>query len=253
MLDLEHLSYSSISLYLDCGESWRRKYVEKQPTIVSPALIFGSAFHDTVEAAVGDPSADLLKTWTVKWNKRVGEADVAWGADTPEFHHNEGLRILSDQYVQEAIRAIKVGRDDMGIKVERKVELRVPGVPIPIIGFIDLITVDNIPCDLKTSARSWSEAKAADQLQSLFYLAALNQAGDDSHGWRFVHCVFVKTKEPKVQFFQHTHGPGEIFFLFKLIQSVWKGIERDVFPINPTGWKCDPKYCDFWADCKGKY
>lgn len=255
MLDLEHLSYSSISLYLDCGEAWKRKYVEKQPTIVSPALIFGSAFHDTVEAAVGDPGADLLKTWTAKWNKRVGEADVAWGVDTPEFHHNEGHRILSADNVQGAIRSIRVGHDDDGAGplVEQKVELRVPGVPIPIIGYIDLMTTDGVPADLKTAARAWTDAKAADSLQGLFYLAALNQAGKTAHAWRFRYYIFVKTKTPQVQIIEHTHHPGEIFFLFKLIQSIWRGIEQGVFPINPTGWKCDPKYCDFWADCRGKY
>ena len=103
-------------------------------------------------------------------------------------------------------------------KLSAKVELRVPGVPVPVIGYIDLILEDGTPADLKTSKSSWPEAKATDSLQGLFYLAALNQAGMKTSG-KFTHLIFVKTKEPKVQVLENTHGTKELFFLFEIITA----------------------------------
>lgn len=249
---IDHLSYSSITSYLDCPENWRRKYIAKEPTQSSPALVFGSAFHDTVEKFVQTPESDILSIWGGAWAKAVEGQKVFWGTDSPEETHNDGIRMFSNVALLSELKKIIPGRDASGPKIERKVELHVPGVPIPVIGYIDIILEDGTPADFKTSAKSWSDAKAIDSLQGLFYLAALNQAGIDIN-WKFVHYIFVKTKEPKFQRLENQHTPGELFFLFELIKRVWQGIEKEVFPMNPTGWKCSDKYCDFYQDCRGKY
>lgn len=249
---IDHLSYSSITLFLDCAEAWRRKYVAGEKTVATPALVFGSAFHGAVEELV--THKDLSKTvpaWSTAWNKAI-EQPVDWELDTPEEHYNEGVRMLTAPVVQETLLGIMPGQDADGVQIERKVELRVPGVPVPVIGYIDSILSDGTPADFKTSARSWSDDKAQDSLQSLFYLAALNQAGVKIN-WQFQHIVFVKTKEVKVQRITHSHKPGELFFLFELIKRVWMGIERENYLINPTGWRCNPRYCDFYAQCRGRY
>lgn len=249
---IEHLSYSSISMYLDCPESWHRKYILKEPVRSSPALVMGSAFHGTIEKLVVNPGIDVLSTWAEEWGKVVKDQNVFWGTDTPEEIFNDGVRMFSNSTLLSEIKKIKPGMDEQGAKIERKVELRVPGVPIPVIGYIDIILQDGTPADFKTSARSWSDDKAADSLQGLFYLAALNQAGIDIN-WKFKHIIFVKTKEPKVQFLENIHKPGELFFLFDLIQRVWLGIQNEVYVMNPTTWRCNSKYCDWFADCRGKY
>lgn len=249
---IDHLSYSSVTSYLDCPENWRRKYIAKEPTQSSPALVFGSAFHGTIEELVVNPLGNVLSIWDESWTKALEGQSIFWGTDTPEETYNDGVRMFSNQALLAEIRKIVPGSDERGAKIERKVELRVPSVPIPIIGYIDIILQDGTPADFKTSARSWSDDKAADSLQGLFYLAALNQAGVEIN-WKFKHIIFVKTKEPKVQILENVHKPGELFFLFDLISRVWQGIEKEVFPMNPTTWKCTDKYCDFYANCRGKY
>ena len=252
MGEINHLSYSSITVYLDCPENWRRKYIAKEPTQSSPALVFGSAFHGTIEKLVVNPDLEPLSMWGEAWGKALEGQQVFWGSDTPDEIYNDGVRMFSDRALLEEVYKIKPGKDESGPKIERKVELRVPGVPVPVIGYIDVILEDGTPADFKTSARSWSDDKAQDSLQSLFYLAALNQSGVNIN-WKFQHIIFVKTKVPKVQIIEHSHKPGELFFLFEIIKRVWEGITRNVYPLNPTTWKCNPKYCDFYADCRGKY
>lgn len=256
---IESLSYSSINLYLTCAEAWRRKYLLKEPSRSSPALIFGSAFHSTIEGRItananNEPGDALPQLWSRNWgNKLESEgSSVDWSADTPEEHHDEGIRMFGDANVIKTVNSIVPLRDETGLFIERKVALRVPGVPVPIVGYIDIVTADGVPSDFKTSAQSWSDGKAQSEIQPLFYLAALNQIGMTVPNLTFRHFVFTKTKVPKVQVIEHRHTWDEIFWLFDLIQSVWKSIEREAFPINPTGWLCSPKYCSYWSQCRGK-
>ncbi|MEZ0396811.1 MAG: PD-(D/E)XK nuclease family protein [Anaerolineales bacterium] len=248
---IEHLSYSSVSMYLDCPEAWRRKYIAKEPTRTTSALAFGSAFHGTIERMIQDSQRDWQNVWREEFGKAFTEVALEQD-ETPEQHYNEGVRMLSNSDVQAAIATIKPRHDDAGAMIERKVELHVPGVPVPVIGYIDVILEDGTPADFKTSARSWTQEQANNSLQTLFYLAALNQAGFDVN-WRFRHFVFVKTKTPQVQVLEHSHTPGELFFLFEMVKRVWIGIEKEFFPLNPTTWRCSEKYCDFYANCRGRY
>lgn len=251
---LDHLSYSSIIFYLMCGAGWKFHYLDKVPVPTSPERVFGGAIHNTVEQFIGnDHQGDITAHWAEHWAAAIKDQQVDWGMDTPEFHQNEGSRILGHADIQRGILSIKAGKDDQGPIIERRVELAVPGVPIPIVGYIDIITADGVPGDFKTSSKSWSGDKAESELQPLFYLAALNQAGHTVKDWRFRHFVMVKTKTPQFQVLEHTHNPGQLMFLFKLIREVWQAISAGVYPPNPGGWKCSPTYCEYWSMCRGKH
>lgn len=255
---IEHLSYSSINLFLTCSEAWKRKNILKEPQSSSPALLFGSAIHNTIEGFIATKtesgsSPDLTLLWPMQWAAAVErEPNCEWGADTPAEHFNEGIRLLSNPDLQQMVNRLTPLRDDQGLFMERKVELRVPGVPVPIIGYIDLVTNDGIPGDFKTSAQQWSQDKAKDELQPLFYLAALNQLGRSVPGLRFRHYVITKAKVSKVQVIETQHTWDSIFWLYGLIQQVWRAIEAESFVVNPHAWLCGPKYCGAWSKCRGR-
>jgi putative RecB family exonuclease len=256
---IEYLSYSSINLFLTCGEAWKRKYLLKEPQSSSPALVFGSALHNTIEGyianrAEGATHKELTDLWPDQWSAAVERDNLSceWGADTPEQHFNEGVRLLSNPELQQMVNRLTPMRDEQGLFMERKIELRVPGVPIPIIGYIDIVTNDGVPGDFKTSAQQWSNEKAKAELQPIFYLAAMNQLGRPSPGMRFRHYVVTKTKVPKVQVIETAHTIDSVFWLFGLIQQVWKAIENESFVVNPHAWLCGPKYCGAWSKCRGK-
>lgn len=256
---IEYLSYSSINLFLTCGEAWRRKYVLKEPQATTPALLFGSAFHGTIEQYISNRYSglpledDFYHLWAEKWGAALErEPNCEWGADTPEEHYNEGVRLLSNPELLQLVNRLAPLQDDSGLFMERKVELRVPGVPIPIIGYIDLVTSDGVPGDFKTSAQQWSQDKAKAELQPLFYLAALNQMGRSVPGLRFRHYVVTKAKQSKVQMLETQHTWDAIFWLYGLIQQVWRAIESESFVVNPHAWLCGPKFCGAWSRCRGR-
>jgi hypothetical protein len=256
---IEYLSYSSINLFLTCSEAWRRRYIAKEPQSSTPSLLFGSAIHNTIESSIANRHGDyagntsLQTLWGEYWNLAVEkEPNCEWGADTPEQHYNEGIRLLANPELQQMVNRLTPLRDEAGLFMERKIELRVPGVPVPIIGYIDIVTNDGVPGDFKTSAQQWSQDKAKAELQPLFYLAALNQMGRTVPGLRFRHYVMTKTKQPKVQVIETQHTYDSILWLFGMIQQVWRSIENESFVVNPHAWLCGPKYCGAWTKCRGK-
>jgi len=246
---LEHLSYSSVNTYLMCPRSWRYRYVEKRPAPTSTSLIFGSAFHDTLEDFITrDDSAPLEVIWSERWNAKIAEeSDIAWDSDSPDKLEATGIKMFSDSDIVATIESLKPADPE---NVERFVELWVPGVPIPIVGYIDFITADGVPCDFKTASRKWAAGKAAEEMQPLFYLAALNQAG--SSVMHFRHYIFTKTKAPALQVFDTHRTIAEIVWLFEMIREVWQAIEAQVFMPNPGTWKCSEKWCEYWPMCRGK-
>ena len=249
---IEHLSYSSISTYLLCPRSWRYRYIDKVETPSSPALVFGSAFHDALEAYIKDGKTPLAQHWTQAWSAQTESRDVSWDKD-PDTYEDLGAAMFSKEETVQVVDAIKPLRINDYPMIEERVELRVPGVPVPVIGFIDAIEEDGIPADFKTSARSWSQKKAEDELQPTFYLAALNQLGFEMNpDLMFRYYVFVKNaKKPQVQIWETQRTAADLFWLFGLIQEAWRAIKAEVFPPNPTTWKCSPKWCEYWADCRG--
>lgn len=253
MIELDHLSYSSIAAWLSCGRNWAFKYVEKIPTKPNSNLVFGSAFHGTIEAFIAnDHQGDIVSIWREKWGEQLEKEKVVdFEGASPETFQNDGIRMFSNADIQAGILSIQAtAREDKTPAIETKVELRVPGVPIPIIGYVDVITPDG-PGDFKTAARSWTADQAAKEIQPIFYIAALNQAGVRVDS--FSHFVFVKTKTPQFQKIVTPHKQSEMFWLFKMIQEAWKGISAGVYPLSPGSWKCSEAYCEFWNICRGKY
>jgi RecB family exonuclease len=272
MIDLKHLSYSSISAYLDCPRKWKFRYIEKLPTFGNANLFLGSVWHNTVEEYISTSAKGteaLKKLYKKSWNvqlKKDGEKMI-WDREEETVVKEQGEYWITEEVdtpgshpsMADYLDTIKPKKGKKGEKpyvVEMYVSLNVPRISIPIIGFIDTITQDDIPTDFKTSGKSWSKTRAAAEMQPLFYLAALSQAGIRVPSGQFRHTVFVKpgkTTKPKVQEFITSHNQAKLFWIYRVIEDVWNAIQREAFPVNPTGWLCSKYYCDYWGSCRGKF
>jgi len=276
----DHLSYSSINTYHLCPRSWRLRYIDKVKTPSASALVFGGAFHDTLEAAISalaqgkvNPSetAWLLKLWSEKWQAKIAQEQVAWGDDSPEELAALGARMLGNklevsgsgpnrvetmpQLLSKIVpMMVDMKPDFAGVEpaIERKIELRVPGVSVPVIGYIDIICADGVPGDFKTSAKAWYADKAHEDLQPTYYLAALAQMGQPVPDNKFRYYVFTKAKQPKAQIIETKRTPSQLLWLFEVIAETWQAIQANAFPPNPCTWKCSPQFCEFFSLCRGR-
>jgi CRISPR/Cas system-associated exonuclease Cas4 (RecB family) len=253
MLPVEHLSYSSLSAYNACARAWKYHYIDKVPVLTSANLVFGSTFHRVVEAYLSTRATggelDLLGYWRHSWEEAQKEK-IIWGKDTPDSMNETGLRMLETFEIINALDGIKLAMNrDNNYRVEERISLTAPGVPVPITGYIDFVAADGVPCDIKTAARSWEEGKADQELQPTFYLAAMNQAGENVD--RFRYYIFTKAKAPKVQVIETRRTVNDMFWLIQALSETCAAIEAGAFP--PTGvgsWKCTPEYCEYWEFCK---
>lgn len=294
--DLEHLSHSSITTYMLCPRSWKFRYLDKIESQRGSALAFGSATHDTIEQtmffklglpmtaevvqkAIGDLDKDITADYEAlaqDVNKTIEEQDYSNVfmfnldcqyndpmVDMSTDSYNElldlGQKVFSDTKITDELFALKpqIMADTAKPAIERKISLDVPGVPIPVIGYIDIITEDGVPGDFKTSKRKWGATKADDELQAAFYLIGLSQQFgirvDQLPAFRYY--VIVKTKKPYLQVVETTRTPAQLFFIYDLVKSVWDAIEAESFPMNahPSNWKCSPKWCEYWSICRGRH
>jgi PD-(D/E)XK nuclease superfamily protein len=270
-LRLDHLSHSSLALFAECSRQWQGKYLDGLATPTTPALVFGSAWDQTVERylrdravyddaladASGAPyrSAKLRSLWDAAWQMQLTErADgVVWGHELPEQLHAQGLRLASDAGTRAALDAIEVATNsaDGRPQLQTRLALRVPGVPIPVIGFADLLTADGLPGDIKTSARPWTQDRAEREVQPLIYLAALLQMGHRLPRLAFRWWVFVKSQRPQVQVLEVEYRPARLFWVVDYIQAAWRAMQAGAFVPNPGSWRCNPT-CPVWPDCVGR-
>jgi len=263
-MPVKHLSHSSINTYMMCPASWKFRYADKIKMPVNAALPFGTAIHKAIQTYISakvlhpDEARPLFELWPQCWRDTLAEQrqEVNW--DKPQtYYDNLGLSMLKAPSIERAIEDIEPAFKSLMTMekvpiIEQRIEFKIPSVPIPIIGYIDLITSDGVPIDLKTSARKWSRGKEHFELQPDFYLIGLAQDGFIVPDNKFRYYIFTKTKAPICQILETQRSWPQIFWTLNLIKEIWQAIEAGSFPPNTSGWKCQPKYCEYWELCRGR-
>ncbi len=262
---IEHLSKSSVEKYVNCGEAYRRRYIVKEKTHTSANLVFGVAFHEAIEEAIRqreyhNTAFNLEEYWPMVYNKELGEhTSVLFEEDSPEEQIELGLRLFSNQELWDVLAEYKPAKimtvseegEKEDLAIEMKVEFPVPGMPVPFIGYIDMLCDDYVPMDFKTAGRKWNNDKAQKEMQPSFYLAGLALMGYVVPGNKFRHLVVTKTRNPDVTIWETTRSKQEMEWHMKLAATAYKGIAAGIFIPNPTSWLCSPSYCEFYLSCMG--
>lgn len=263
---INNLSYSSVQAYLLCAKSWEFRYVRKPRVKVPVALPFGSAVHEAVQLyiaakAEGHEVRPLTELWPDCWqgtlNEKRNRNNIRWDR-TYDHYTDLGARMLAAPDVVAAIEGIEPAVTiapvmEKTVIIEKRVEFQVPGVPVPIIGYIDLIEADGVPVDLKTAGRKWGKGKEHTEIQADFYLLGLNHEGYDLNpNLQFRYYIFTKTKNPTCQVLDTVRCWSDLIFTMQVIKDVWEAIQAGIFPPNPVSWKCGEKYCQYWHLCRGK-
>jgi CRISPR/Cas system-associated exonuclease Cas4 (RecB family) len=263
-MPVKHLSYSSINTFMLCPRSWFYRYVEKPEVPVNAALPFGSAIHEVLQTYITakvlhpDEVRPLHELWPDCWHDTWTEQRQEINFDKPRSYYDTlGKTMLQAPDVVRVIEAIQPRPAltppgfDRTFYIEHKVDFTVPGVPVPIIGYIDMIAADGVPVDFKTSARKWSGGKEHNELQPNFYLAALSKTSPEIASTRkFRYIVLTKTRKPTCQVLETSRTWEQLLWTCQAIESVWRAISAGHFPPNVSGWKCSPKYCDYSHLCR---
>ena len=224
-----HISASSISDWVTCPLRWHGRRVAKWPEPASPAMAMGSAMHAAFEAHhLGkDAEAALMAAWT---DMGVAEMSPPPGALGRAF---------------EALRAYRAFNPrDRRDRPEKKFSIRIHGLPVPIIGYLDLIRGPEIQ-EMKTgNGKWWTQAKVDAELQPavywLAYIAMLKMPPE-----RVVYQIVPTQPYVKPAFSLATLRTEQRLSEFKtLARRVWGEIQRGELRAA-----CPPGRCLFPAQC----
>ena len=190
------VSYSQYSIYKQCQYRWYLDYVKKlQPFKPSIHLIFGTAFHETVQNYLqtmfdkSSTEADKIHLPTYFKTKLIElyEANSVHGHfSTPEElteFYEDGIAILDFFKKKRNLFFTKKNTKLIGIELPILAPIMEGYENVKMKGFIDLViynkTVDKYTVyDFKTSTRGWSDYEKKDQTklnQILLYKRFLSE------------------------------------------------------------------------------
>jgi len=270
---LEHISASSLKMAARCEEQWRQRYLLGKKVPPSIDLLGGRADHGAIERSM----VQKVETFTDLPVKEVRDAFVEIIEEEVESAGGLGEIVIKDALtrpskikVYDAVRVTGqdlvelyhtvVSPDLQPLHVEKKFSIDVPGVPVELIGYQDLIVADlegapEAIIDRKRAGRSKTSPEGEWLLQADIY-----QLADPlPHEWH----ISVTTKAPKLQLPQDTPSlryqvqPRERVerMVSMLVRKIgWMYAQFGPNEPWPTTGKTHPwacGYCGYRDDCWG--
>lgn len=190
----DHLSATRLSMFQRCPEQYRRRYILGQKERPGAAMVWGSADHyaheqnftQKITSGEDISDADVQLAFAEGFDQAVerggGEAEVEWGFDKPGALKDAGAKLVSVYHAQVSPRIQPTA-------VEEKFSVALPGVPVPVIGYVDVKTAGEA-IERKTAKAKQPKPKPDWRIQGLLYQAVDGRPVD----WH----VSVKTKLPAV-------------------------------------------------------
>ena len=250
------LHASGMGLLTNCGEAWRRRYIEGEVVPPSAALIIGSATHASIDinlsnkiengelldvGAVREIAADMVQTsfdggdvMLEKGESKGKAAGVAkdMAVSLSELHHADVAPWIDPE------------------SVETSFLIHAEGYPFDLAGTYDVLEHGGVVRDTKTCKAKMSQAKADGSVQFDAYAFAYKLTRGELPK-RMVFDNLVKTKVPKYVEVETVRDDGDTQCFLRRFEAACKVIEAGVFlPADPTqSWLCGPRYCGYWSTC----
>jgi hypothetical protein len=188
---IEHLSASHLNLFVAQPAMWAASYLMKRRTPVGPAAHRGSAIEHGTEAGLFDPEMPVPECQKLALERFHSLTRLS--ADSRIEKERETIAPSVEIALAELRQYGLPEKPEDGR--QHKIELILPGVSVPIIGYLDLLFPQHgMVVDLKTTARIPSEMTEAHCRQGAIYAAA-----KDNHEVRF---AFVSAKKVAVYILQ---------------------------------------------------
>lgn len=236
---LPYLSHSRIGKYLHCPEQYRLYYVEGlRRRIPDASLVFGQVVHQAL-ATLFQNGEDPVDVFTRLWTE-VESADLAYSERESWTKLSAVGRTCLSRFVEEEHPKLH----DVTAS-EQPFRLMVTSLGLPFVGVIDLaagLHRKRTVIDFKTAASAYQEHEVALSDQLTAYQLAEPEAEQSAL------CVFVKTKEPRIDWLLSERRPHQVLEYLEKVDYVAQEISAGRFYKRPGKW-CS--YCDFLPVCLG--
>lgn len=259
---LEHLSHTSVDLFLKCPEKWRRRYLEREYETPVGIMVLGRAvhaaenqnYHYMVKAGEPMPTDEVLENFSDSMDAEA-QREVDWEKDTPGILKDEGVGLIK-VYHQQIVPAMKPTR------VEQEFNVRLqPHLKWTIKGFIDVIAayddgfqqLDSAPTDIKTVRKAKSQDMVDNDLQGSLYTFATIGDSEKDEDFR-IHQLRTLKDGPHANVITTTRTREARMRYLARVAMVARQIESNVRTgdwqgAHPGSWYCGATSCGYWNTC----
>lgn len=258
---LQHLSHTSVDLYLRCPEKWRRRYIDREYEPAGGYQVVGRAvhaaeaqsYHEMVETGEPHSTEQVVDEFVTQLaNEQRDEAEIDWDGEDPGAMKDRGVSMVAN-YHKVIVPTMKptLVENEFNIKLH-------PDHNWTIKGYIDVIasTDDGFlakpsgPHDIKTVKKAHDYA---DSIQATLYTYATMEEDDEDKTFS-VHELKVLRDGPHADVREVTRDREAQLRHLKRIAMIAREIEWRVQTgewqgAAPGTWWCSQKYCGYWDTC----
>lgn len=282
----KNISFSQLSVYLNCPKCWERAYLRKEQ-VYEPSIhtCFGTAFHETLQDWLGVLYNDSVKAANeVNLEEKLEEnLRKCYIAERKKFGKDFADATTLEEFYQDGVAILDYIVKHRKVFLPSSRSTILVGCEIPVYkqlrtgfyfkGFIDFLTYETDRnvwkiWDIKTSTKGWKDEKTdfVKTSQILLYKEFLSQQFNIPIDTIEAEYFIVKRKiiedaefaamKRRVQEFVPNDGPrihkkvvGQIDqFIYEALTPEGEYVDKD-YPKNPTVKNC--KWCVFRDSCSG--
>ncbi len=239
---LRYLSPTQLRTYATCPLQYRHRYIDRMPAPHAPATLVGVAVHSALEANFRHkkryredlPVSDAREVFEDAWEEAVPASEFQDEAENDfDQARAEGLELV-DFYLREAAPRV------IPHLIEHRFRFSVPGLPVPVVGTVDLVDRQGVVIDHKTSRRPFDPDYLASDMQLMCYAIGYGtfRAGARLQPGKLPAPYFlpdvrvdvlVRTTPPKLQQLVAKYGHAELELFIQSAQAIARGIAAGAF------------------------
>jgi len=256
-------SWSRLEHYAICGESYRRRYIEKDYRPAGPAAVVGTAVHESIDQnmrykQVHGDTLDVDTCIDIAHQKAAGEikAERMHLSKEQKGEYAQIVEtVLNDARRLAALHCKELAPLINPQRIEHHWIISIKGVPWRVQGYIDLQEwpLPNRKAgrirDTKTKAATPPKGSVdkSDQLTIYSLWSYIN----DGEIPEVSMDSLVKTKKEKIDVQTGTRTIEQLNCAKNRMIAAVKGVEAGLFlPASRDHWKCSDKYCPYYRECK---
>jgi len=254
-----HLSQSSINMFLRCPAQFMFRYIQGLKVPPSANLSLGKAVDGSLNFnykwKMGNntdkPLDEVLDFYSTEFDGLKEETEFQKDEDPAEIK-DSGVRVI-EEYQNSTAPTIQP------IACQKEVGFQLSSVPIPTVGYIDLIDDRNTVIDNKVKSKSPTRDKNTgyylpsenEKLQMTIYENGLLKEGFVPSSLRIDS--MITTKVPKVVPSFVWTTANDLKYVENLVQMIKRAVEAEIFIPNRHGVMCTRRHCGFWHFCEKQY
>lgn len=257
------LSHTSINLYLECPEKWRRRYIDRQYEPPVGVQVLGRAihaaeaqsYHTMIETGQPHSLEQVLDDFTTTIDTEATKNTVDWQKETKGETKDRGAAMLA-VYHQRIVPIQQPTKAEVKFRVKLHEDYK-----WGINGFIDLITstddgfikTPSGPADIKSVRKAKNQVDVDNDMQATLYTYATMEEEEQEKTFRIhelkvlkdgAHATIIettRTREAQMRYLERVAKVArEIEWRFE--SGNWQGA--------PAGaWWCRATSCGYYNSC----